>query len=175
MEYEEYRDQVQKKRTKKTAKVRNSWGVYDAYKAIRKEGWYNIGRPLKEKEFYGIIRGMNKLMAEEISRGNDIQFPHGMGNLELRKIERGVKIVDGKLENTYPIAWDKTIRLWWEDEEARKNKTLVRNDTKYVYHIKYNKHDATYPNQCFYEFAVNRFVKLALKENIIKGKIDTLW
>ena len=37
-------------------KVSGSWGIYDAYKLIRKNKWYDIGRPLTEKEFYSIIR-----------------------------------------------------------------------------------------------------------------------
>ena len=44
-------------------KITNSLGVYDAYKYIRKNKWLDIGRPLKEKEFYRIIREVNKLLA----------------------------------------------------------------------------------------------------------------
>jgi hypothetical protein len=46
--------------------VTNSWGIRDAYKLIRKNHWFNIGRPLKESEFYHIIREVNNLLAEEI-------------------------------------------------------------------------------------------------------------
>lgn len=175
MDYEEFAAIVQKKRTKKTAKVRGSWGVYDTYKLIRKNGWYNIGRPLKEHEFYSIIRGVNNLLAEEMKIGNSIHFPHGMGNIELRKFPVGVSIVNGKLRNTYPISWVDTLKLWYEDEEARNNKILVRNENKFGYSVKYNKHNAHYINQCFYQFVLNRFVKKALLNNISKGKVDTLW
>ena len=53
-------------------KVSNSIGVYDAYKWIRKNNWLNIERPLKEKEFYLIIRNINKLIAENIVNGLDV-------------------------------------------------------------------------------------------------------
>lgn len=175
MEYKEFSNQIRKSRMPKQAKVRGSWGVYDAYKAIRKENWFDIGKPLKEHEFYSIIRGVNELFAEELSQGREMVFPNRMGKLELRKIKKGVSIVDGKLKNTYPIAWHDTIKLWFEDEEARRNKTLLRNETEIVYHVKYNKYNANYENQCFYEFTLNRFIKQALKRNIDKGKIDTLW
>lgn len=175
MEYKEFKEQIVKGRTKKKAKVSNSWGVYDAYKHIRKNGWYNIGRPLKEHEFYSIIRETNNLLAEEIAKGNTIHFPHGMGKLELRKTKRGVYLVEGKIKNTYPVDWDKTLRLWYEDEEAKRNKTLIRNETEYVYEVKYDKYNAKYQNKCFYEFDVNRFIKTELKENIINGKTDALW
>lgn len=175
MDYTEFTSQIVKRNCPKIAKVRNSWGVYDAYKLIRKNGWYNIDRPLKEKEFYSIIRGINRLLAIEIANGNEVKFPHGMGKLELRKIKKGVFLFDDKLVNTYPINWKDTLRLWYEDKEARENKTLLRMEEEYVYHVKYTKYDATYKNQCFYEFTLNRFIKMALKENIKKGKIDALW
>lgn len=175
MDYKEFRAKLIKTDVPKKPKVRNSWGVYDAYKHIRKKGWYDIGRPLKEHEFYSIIRGVNDLLAEDIANGKEVTFPSRMGALELRKIQSGVSIIDGKLKNTYPIDWLRTTRLWFEDLEARNNKTLLRNETKYIYHVKYNKFCANYTNQCFYEFKLNRFIKLTLKENINKGKIDTLW
>ena len=175
MKYEEYRDALQKKTQHKQAKIRNSWGVYDAYKHMRKRGWYDIGRPLKEGEFYAVIRGINKLLADNISAGIDVNFPWGMGNLEIHKVKCGVSLVDGRVKNTYPISWPKTIRLWFEDEEARKDKTLVRNEYEYLHFITYSRRNATYQNQCFYKFTTNRFAKLALAENIKKGKIDSLW
>ena len=36
-------------------KIRNSIGIYDIYKMLRKNKWLNIGRPLTEHEFYTII------------------------------------------------------------------------------------------------------------------------
>mgnify|MGYP004476350905 FL=1 len=175
MDYKEFRAKLIKTDVPRKSRVRNSWGVYDAYKHIRKKGWYDIGRPLKEHEFYSIVRGVNDLMAEEIVRGNIIKFPHNMGELELRKYKPEVKIVDGKLKIGYPVNWDKTIKLWYEDEEARINKTLLRHEPKYIYHIKYNKYHAMYENQVFYEFEVNRFIKRALVGSINNGKTDTLW
>lgn len=175
MKYETFRDTITKKNCPKKAKISNSWGVYDAYKHIRKHQWYDIGRPLKEHEFYTIIRKVNNLLAKELAQGNPVIFPFRMGILELRKRPAGVSIVDGALKNTYPIDWDSTLRLWFEDEEAKKDKTLLRHEAPNVYYIKYNKFKANYENQCFYEFQLNRFVKLALKENIKKGKIDALW
>ena len=175
MDYKEFRAKLIKTDVPRKPKVRNSWGVYDAYKHIRKNGWYDIGRSLKEHEFYSIVRGVNDLLAKEIVKGNTIKFPHGMGELELRKYKPEVKIVDGKLKIGYPINWDKTIKLWYGDEEARINKTLLRHEPKYIYHIKYNKYHALYENQVFYKFEVNRFIKRALVENINNGKTDTLW
>lgn len=175
MDYKEFNTKVKKANQKKQFKVRGSWGIYQAYKLIRKNGWYDIGRPLKEHEFYSIIRNVNKLFANEIANGNEFTFPCKMGNLEIRKSTRGVYLIDGKLINTYPIDWNSTLKLWYEDEESRRNKTKLRYENKYVYSIKYNKFHATFENKSFYAFDTNRFLKIALQENVKQGKIDTLY
>lgn len=175
MDYNEFTAKICKKRIKKLSKIRNSWGVYDAYKLIRKNKWYDIGRPVTEHEFYSIIRSVNNLLAEEVANGSTVTFPSRMGKLELRKFQKGVSLVDGKLKITYPINWEDTLKLWFEDEEAKKNKTLVRNECDFVYHVRYDKYDATYENKSFYQFTLNRFIKIKLKDKILKGEIDTLW
>ena len=175
MDYKEFNTKLKKGDQKKHAKVRGSFGVYDIYKLIRKHQWYDIGRPLKEHEFYSIIRSINRLLANEIANGNKVIFPCRMGNLEIRKSKRGVYLIDGKLINTYNVDWGRTMRLWYEDEESRNNKTLIRCENKYVYSVRYNKFNATFENKSFYGFDTNRFIKLALQENIKQGKIDTLY
>ena len=175
MDLKEFSVGLRKARTKKKAKVNGSWGVYDAYKTIRKNGWYDIGRPLGEHEFYSIIRGVNKLFAKELSEGNTFTLPSRMGVLELHKFPTGVSLVDGKLRNTYAINWADTIKLWYEDEEARNNKTLLRRQGEFGFTVRYNKFKANYENRSFYEFALNRFIKKALMDNVQKGKIDSLW
>lgn len=175
MEYETFRNTIIKRSYPKKAKISNSWGVYDAYKHIRKHKWYDIGRPLKEHEFYTIIRKINRFLAKELAQGNPVTLPFRMGKLDLWKMPVGVSLVDGALKNTYPIDWDSTLRLWFENEEAKRDKTLLRHEAPDVFYVKYNKSKANYENQCFYKFQLNRFIKLALKENIKKGKIDALW
>jgi hypothetical protein len=157
------------------AKVRDSWGVYDALKFIRKNGWYDIGRPVTEKEFYAIIRGINKYLAEDIANGQTISFPKRMGVLELRKFKKGVSFVDGKLKNTYPIDWHNTMLLWEQDEEAKKRRIILRHENEWVYQVRYDSWMAMYEHKKLYRFALNTFIKLALSKNIKQGKVDTLW
>jgi len=160
---------------KRNIKITNSWGVYDAYKTIRKNGWFNIGKPVSEKDFYAIIRGVNNLLANEIVLGHKVALPEQMGKFELMKYEKGVSIVNGKLKNTYPIDWDKTIRLWFEDKEAYDERILVRNEQPFVYHVTYRKEDATYENKTFYQFQLHQRLRKILSHNIKKGITDTLW
>lgn len=156
-------------------KITNSIGVYDIYKMVRKSHWYDIGRPLKEHEFYAIIRSVNRLLAENIANGETVVFPWQMGKLELRKYPRGVSLVDGKLRNTYPIDWKSTNQLWAEDEEECQKRTLLRYESPMVYSVKYCKKDATYENKTFYQFRLHQKVRKELMKNIINGKTDTLW
>ena len=175
MSYEEFQEEICKKKQKGQFRIRNSWGIYDAYKLIRKNKWYDIGRPLKEKEFYTIIREVNKLYAEAVANGETVKFPSRMGRLELKKFRKGASFVKGKLRITYPVDWSETLKLWYADEEARRNKTLLRNEQEFIYGVRYDKYGAAYENMVFYQFAVNRFIKKALSKNIQQGKIDTLW
>lgn len=156
-------------------KVSNSWGIYDAYKLMRKNKWYDIGRPLREHEFYKIIRSINDLIAAEAGMGGTITLPMRMGTLELRKFQPDVRFVEGKLRISYPVDWESTLKLWFMDEEAKRSKILIRLEEKDVYKVKYCKHKANYENKSFYEFSLNRKVKQALKRNIKEGIVDTMY
>ena len=160
--------------TVRNYKITNSIGVYDLYKRVRKNHWYDIGRPLKEHEFYTIIRSINKLLTENIVNGETVVFPEHMGKLELRKYPKGVSFINGKLKITYPIDWKSTNQLWAMDEEERQKHTLLRYETPVVYHVRYCKENATYENKTFYRFTLNQKIRKKLKENIINCKTDTL-
>lgn len=172
MTYEEFKSEVQHLDRSRKHKVTNSVGVYSAYKWIRKNKWLTIGRPLTEHEFYSIIRKVNDYLADSLVRGNDIKLPHRMGRLELRKYDARISFDGEKVKTNLPIDWDRTLKLWYEDEEAYKNRTLVKMEEKEIFKVYYNKHLADYNNQVFYEFNVNRELKRRLKQKIKEGKID---
>ena len=173
IEYKIFKSSIQHLQDSRTHKITNSLGNYDAYKYIRKNKWFNIGRPLTEHEFYQIIRRINNYLAEELVNGNDIIFPNRMGKLELRK-RNSLPIIDknGNLKVTYAIDWDSTLKLWYEDEEAFNNKTLVNLPEKNIFRVKYNKDTANYENKSFMEFQVNRDIKTRLKQKIKNNEID---
>lgn len=156
-------------------RAQNSWGVYDVYKHIRKKGWYDIGRPVTEHEFYTIVRQINLLLAENIANGETVKFPERMGHLELRKFKVGVDMVNGKMVITYPIDWLRTKQLWKEDKEACEKKILLRHENQYVYHVKYCTVPANYDNKGFYQFMLNGAIKKAISKHIKEGTIDTIY
>ena len=153
-------------------KVRNSFGVYDVYKHIRKHKWFNLPRPVTEHEFYTIIRQVNNMLANNILNGEDIIFPHRMGRLELRKKEAYIGFKDGKLVTNLPIDWDKTLKLWSEDEEAYKERLLIKMEEKDIFKVHYSKRNSLYENKSFYSFEVNRDIKRGLKSRIKNRLVD---
>lgn len=175
MTLEEFKSKIVKRNTKKNFKISGSYGVRNVYKALQRQKWPDIGKPVSEYEFYTIIRSINNLLANEIMLGNTVTFPSRMGKLELRKYKPQVRIVKGKLKIGYAIDWDSTINLWYKDEEARKSKILLRKESPEIFRVAYCKYNATYENKTFYAFALNRHIKKTLKTYIQQGKIDTLW
>ena len=171
--YKDFKSVIQGLQNTRTHKITNSLGVYDAYKYIRKNKWFDIGRPLTEHEFYQIIRKVNNYLAEELVNGNDITFPNRMGKLELRK-RNSLPVIDknGSLKVTYAIDWDSTLKLWYDDEEAFNSKTLVKLPERNIFKVKYNKDSANYENKSFMEFQINRDIKTRLKQKIKNNEID---
>ena len=170
--FNEFRKKVLKLSDNRHHKISKSWGTYDAYKFLRKRKWADIGRCLTEHEFYSIIRKVNDYLADSFLHGNDIKLPHRMGRIELRKYDVRVSLDGEKVKTNLPIDWDRTLKLWYEDEEAYKEKTLVKVEEKEIFKVYYNKQLADYNNQVFYEFNVNRELKKRLKQRIKEGKID---
>lgn len=175
MDRQELVDDILGKHREKHFKITNSLGVGDIFKMVRANNWEDIGSPVDVKLFHKVIRRINDHLAEELKNGNPIKFPAGMGHLEIRKRECDAKYLDGELKVTYPIDWKSTIDLWCDDEEARRERTLVRFDNKFVYKIVYDKYNVRYNNRNFYKFEPNRFIKRALTSRIREGKVDALW
>ena len=171
-ELTDFLNSVKKVNEPRTHKVNNSLGVYNAYKFLRKRKWVDTGKPLTEHEFYSIIRKVNDYLADSFLHGNDIKLPHRMGRIELRKYDVRINFDGEKVKTNLPIDWDRTLKLWYEDEEAYKEKTLVKVEEKEIFKVYYNKQLADYNNQVFYEFNVNRELKKRLKQRIKEGKLD---
>lgn len=169
---DEFRKKVLKVDGPRVHKVNNSWGVYDSYKYLRKNKWFDIGQPLTEHQFYYIIRQVNNFLAESLIQCKDIILPAKMGKLEVRKYEPSITFKDGKVKANLPIDWDRTLKLWSEDEEAYKERTLIKMEEKEIFKIYYNRFKADYKNKCFYEFSLNRDVKQRLKRKIKNGNFD---
>ena len=169
---DEFRKQVLKINGPRVHKVNNSYGVYDIYKYIRKNKWFDIGQPVTEHQFYSIIRRKNNLLADALIHGHDIELPCRMGVIEVRKYDARISIENGKVKTNLPVDWDRTLKLWSEDEEAYKERTLVKMEEKEIFKVCYNKTRADFQNKGFYQLQINRDLKIALKKKIKLGNFD---
>lgn len=169
---DDFRKQILKVNEPRKHKINNSVGSYDAYKWIRKNKWLDIGQPISEHDFYTIVRRINDYLAECLSNGQDIVLPHKLGRLEIRKFGAKIELKGNTVKTNLPVDWDKTLKLWFEDEEAYKKRTLIKMEEKEIFRVFYNRSRADYENKSFYSFEVNRDLKRRLKHNIKNGRID---
>lgn len=169
----EFKKRVRKLSEHRVHKVRGSLGVYDGYKHYRKNKPKDKKYILSESQYFSIIRQVNNLLVDEIVSGNEIKLPHRMGTLEVRKCERSIKLnKNGEVVTNLPIDWDGTLKLWYEDKEAYKDKTLLRLDEQEIYKLYYNKTNANFNNRAFYTFVFNKELRQRLKRNIRLGIVD---
>lgn len=170
MNFEEFRRKTLKLDQKRNHKIKNSFGIRGVYKLCKKE---NLLDKVPEKDFYLVVRAMNKALANELLNGNEVTLPQRMGKLEIRKWETYVKFVDGKLHTNRGIDWYRTLKLWNEDEEAKNNKTLLKVEDKENFTVFYNRLIANYNNKTIFSFKPNRDLKNAVNKAGKDGLIDS--
>lgn len=171
MTYRNFRLRTLRAVGKKKFKITHSYGTKQGWRYLKKNKWFS-GEPVTEKQFGSIIRRVNELLIEQFLKGSDIVFPYKMGKLELRKMPASIRFEDGELKTNLPVDWKRTLQLWYEDEEAKNNKTLIRKEYKEVFRIIYNKSKAVYKNKCFYNFIPNRDFKKKLSDSINNNETD---
>lgn len=171
-DWEEFRKEVIKANTHHRHKVTGSLGIRDAFLFMRKNKWLDIGQALTEKQVSVIIKSINLFLRDQLLQGKDIDLPHQMGRIELRKYNVHFKLENGKVKTNLPVDWKSTMQLWHEDEECYKNKTLVRYERQERFTIFYNKIRAKYNNKVFYQLTPHREVKKELSKRITEGTVD---
>lgn len=167
----EFRAKLLRIKDKRKHSIRNSYGINDAWEWAKENK--NIDKLVNKATYKRIIRAVNQKLADNLIAGKDVIFPYNMGMLEIRKYNKKIEVVNGKVKTNLAVDWKATIKFWQEDEEAKRNKTLVRFNTDTIFNIVYNKYDADYNNQLFFKFNVLRRLKLLLKEKIINNEFDT--
>ena len=139
MEEQEFLNKVRKVKESRNHKVKNSYGIYDGYKFYRKNKPKDPKYVLTESQYFAITRKVNEFLAEALSKGEDVILPFRLGRIEVRKYESRITWDGKKVKSNLPIDWDRTLKLWYEDEEAYKNKTLIKIEEKEIYKIFYNR------------------------------------
>lgn len=171
MTFKEFKQSIVGKNNQRKWSITNSYGAYDIYKYLRKHKWLNIGRTVTEHQFYSIIMGINTYYTDQLALGYTIKLPY-LGRLELQKRNTFLKYEGGKVRTNYPIDWNATLRLWYEDKESYKKKTLIRTESKEVFNVYWDRRYIRFKNKCFMQFRPSRGLKKALCENIKQGIVD---
>lgn len=154
---------------RRSHKIKDSYGLPDAFRYYQKKG----GK-LSNKAFTALIRAVHAKLRERLSCGENVVFPVGMGTLCLRKYKRGVWRDSEGVKNTYPVDWEATLKLWYEDKDAEERKLLVKKVVDYTYRVVYPSKKRTYLHHDKYRFKPSRALKLQIKQNIINGTVDAL-
>lgn len=174
--YESFRNKILKLDKPRVHKIRNSIGIYDGFKFYRKNRPNVSKYVLTESQYFAITRKVNELLSDNLIQGEEVKLPHRMGRIEIRKAAGEVRLdVNGNIVTNLPIDWDRTLKLWYEDEESYKDKTLVKVEEKEIFKVYYNRGFANFNNKSFYEFNVNRDLKRRLKQRIKEGRIEAMY
>ena len=168
-ELEEFSASIKKVKGPRKHRVTGSYGIYDGYKFYRKNKPKIKEYYITESQYFTITRKINNLLAELLASGNEIILPCHMGMLEIRKSGTYIKLENNKIKTNLPIDWGKTLKLWFEDSEAYKDKTLVRCEETDLFQIYYNRYNANYTNKVYYGFTPNRNLKQQLKISVRNG------
>lgn len=172
MGFEEFLKDVKRVKNNRVHKVNNSYGSKDAFAYYRKIKPDKQEYVITDCQYLKIIRLINDSVRDLLVDGGEFVLPERMGLLELRKVENKPRIVNGKLKNTRPVNWNATLKLWYDNPKYKESKLLVREESSHIFRVHYNRNKANYNNKTFYDFLPNRELKVRLKENIKKNKID---
>lgn len=172
--YAEYRSKVLSSNGPHIYTVTNSYGVYDYYK------YYRHNRPkdrsyykMNEKQYYKLIRTVNEYLIDLLFKNMRVELPDNFGELIIQRRDATVSYKNGKVKTNRPVNWEETLKLWFEDSEAERNKTLVRWDVNNVTTIDYKKVYAKFPNKAFYEFQIVRKLKRRLSSLLAETGFET--
>lgn len=160
---EQFKSKILKRDKPRKHTIKNSFGLKDCYDSIKDKTDINY------KIFSSIIKDINKgIIRKLVEEGKTIYFPY-VGKVFL--IKKDVpKIINGKLNQGLCIDWNKTLEWWYEDPEARKNKSLIRQDYSKVLAVTFRKN--SFKNNTFFKFSLCRTAKNILSNNIKECKID---
>ena len=163
MNFEEFRKSTLKVNKNRKHKITNSIGIKHLLKKCRDTRWYGEELRVDERTFCTITRTVNDLIAEELLKGNDFNLPQRMGQFEIRKYENYLRFEEGKIKTNRGIDWNATLKLWFEDEEAKENKTLVKVEDEETFILYYNRVKANYNNKTLIGFKPNRALLKKIK------------
>jgi nucleoid DNA-binding protein len=172
--FEEYLKETKNVNSNRTHRITGSQNTISGFHYYRKIRPQEKEFVLKDKEYLSIIREMNNLVVDYLVENKSIRLPTGFGKLEIIKTETKSWIDDtGKFISSKKIDMNSTFKLWYEDEESRLNKTLVRHDDEFIFRIKYPQNGRMYKYNGYFSIRFNRQLRHKLMLAIKTGNYDT--
>ena len=169
MNFKEFSANIRKARNKKDFKIKNSFCMKNIWRWLKKNKWLDLGQSITELQMGTIVKRINAYYQSRLLGGYRVTFPYHMGDIQLIKYDVKPYYKNGKLVIPYAIDWLKTMQLWYENEESRNNKELIRQENKTIYRPYYSKRRAIYNNKVFMEFDFSRAVKKKINEIVKQG------
>jgi len=105
--------------------------------------------------------------------GEIIKLPCRMGEILVGRYTGGPRIdKDGNLKIGYAVDWNRTLELWHEDEEAERDKILLRHEIKEKAKVYLSKRSARFENQTYYKFKLVRILNNQIKNKLKEGTMS---
>lgn len=148
-------------------KIPAHYGMSDFYKYYKEHS----EDPVSPSVYNKVVSLFNeKVIDEIINKSKVYTIPFLRLKIGIRKSKPKIKFKDGVVVNGNPVDWVTTKKLWETDEEAKKNKTLVRFLNKhtfgYVFKIHALKFAARFKDKALFRFKPNRKFQRDLSKRI---------
>lgn len=102
--------------------IKGGFGKMDFYRYYKENGG-----TLERDPFARILRECNEaLVAELLEYAEDYTLPFGMGRISFRKRKNKAFVGKNGIRSTALVDWKKTMELWEENPQAKRNKILIR-------------------------------------------------
>lgn len=164
------RDTVKAKEPKKIGKKKGSMDLYRHYVNTdkTKDGSFNIPYKL----WSAILKDWSEFFFEELFNTGEFNLPFACGSFYVIKRSYKPKMINGELIYNAPVDWGRTMKLWYRDPEAKKNKVLVKIEpcTKYLIRFKMARKRQSSPNKFYYSGVVSRSFKKKINQMAEEGR-----
>lgn len=160
-----FRKQLLKVKEPRHHKIKNSYTSKDIYRKSQQGG---IIKTVSEETFYKIIRKVNTYLREAIAKGLEVNIPN-IGTFIVTSYDIHTDIKEGKIKTSKIVDWKRTQQWWYEDEEAFKDKKVLRFNITERYRIYWKKR--RFKHSEFFKFIPSRQLKIDLKNNIQENNL----
>lgn len=173
--YTELNNYFGKNKNNREHKIKCDYGLPDYYNFYKKI----VNNPVSKNLYTSILKEYLKINHDIVSKkGEPFILPKETGEIVVRKLKKEIEIKkDGSIKNSFPVNWKATKKLWSENINAKKNKTLIRHTNEhtdgYYFLIVYQRRSAKFKGKSYYKMQINRQMQRGLSDPILKGQIDS--